>query len=134
MRLISLIDGTGSNNCLLLFSGSHLPGRVPAAVLNARSGDADQDGLCQPGHGVCAQLPALHLAGSACHPGQCAQGDDLHEVPHPKHGHATSQRYAVMYLVYEMDSLPVTVVLVAGLTLLTLLLCTCYLIYASDRN
>lgn len=77
------------------FSGSHILNKFPATIHGAGSGQPDEDGLRQPGDGVRAQLPALHLAGPARHPGERAQGDDLPQDPHHQPGHRARARPAV---------------------------------------
>jgi len=68
-------------------SGSNVSNTFPATILHIRGGELHQDGLLESGHGVCAQLSALHIRGPQGDFGERAQRDVLHAHSHTAHGH-----------------------------------------------
>lgn len=62
-----------------MYPGADVPNKLPATIHGSGGGKSNQDGLCQPGDGVCPELPAVYVAGPARHTRERAQGDDVPE-------------------------------------------------------
>lgn len=78
-----------------IVAGADVPDKLPAAVRGAGGGEPDQDGLLEPGDGVRAQLPALHVARPTRYSGKCTQRDDLPQDSHHQPRHVARARPAV---------------------------------------